>query len=144
MHFKGIMNNSGRREHIFYDWVSFSDYLTNSKTGIVSGTSIWYHIYVKSWNVITLACPNLMIKCSLELGQWWLTTSTEKDKYVRLRASCDHNDAHYAVIKCKHFRVSGPLWEESTGHRWIDCHGYLSYSFVVNLNKRLNKHSIDR
>ena len=23
------------------------------------------------------------------------------------------------VIKWKHFRVTGPLWGESTGHRWI-------------------------
>ena len=28
-------------------------------------------------------------------------------------------DAHYDVIEWKIFRVTGPLWGESIGHRWI-------------------------
>ena len=30
-----------------------------------------------------------------------------------------HVDIHENVIKWKHFHVTGPLWGESTGHRWI-------------------------
>ena len=33
---------------------------------------------------------------------------------------------HDDVIKLKHFRVTGPLWGESNGHRWIRLNGFLS------------------
>ena len=33
-----------------------------------------------------------------------------------------HEVSHDDVIKCKHFRVTGPLCGEFTGHRWIPLH----------------------
>ena len=29
------------------------------------------------------------------------------------------------------FRVTGPLWRESTGHRWIPSHSPVTWSFDV-------------
>ena len=43
------------------------------------------------------------------------------------------------------FRVTGPLWGESTGHRWIPPQSPVAHTFDpffdVRLNKRLSKHS---
>ena len=47
-----------------------------------------------------------------------------------------------------YFRVTGPLWEETTGHRWIVSHkeavtrGFNVY-LIVSLNKLLNKQSVN-
>ena len=49
------------------------------------------------------------------------------------------------VIIMKHFRVTGPLWGESTGHQWIPSQRPVTRSIAVfidlYLNKRLSKHS---
>ena len=43
------------------------------------------------------------------------------------------------------FRITGPLWVEFTGHRWIPptkaSDAELDVFFIVHLNKRLNKQS---
>ena len=59
------------------------------------------------------------------------------DKYAYIERVNDD------VIKWKHFRVTGPLWEELTGNRWIpitkasdaECLCFLD----LRLNKRLGK-----
>ena len=43
------------------------------------------------------------------------------------------------VIKWKHFRVTGPLWGEFTGHRWIPSLRPMTRIFVVFFDLRLNK-----
>ena len=47
------------------------------------------------------------------------------------KSESNHDD----VIKWKHFRVTGSLWEEFTGHRWIyphegQWHGALMFSLI--------------
>ena len=46
------------------------------------------------------------------------------------------------------FRVTGPLWGESTGHRWIPLtkasDAELWFFFALCLNKRLSKQSLHR
>ena len=52
---------------------------------------------------------------------------------------------HEDVMKWKYFRVTGLLWGESTGHRWIPLtkasDHELSCFIYLCLNKRLSKHS---
>ena len=54
-------------------------------------------------------------------------------------------DNHDDVIRWKHFRVTGPLCGEFTGHRWIPSQRPVTRSFDVScdlcLNKRLSKQS---
>ena len=54
-------------------------------------------------------------------------------------------DAHYDVIK-NVFRIVGPLWRETTRHRWFPSQRPATRSFDVFLdlclNKRLSKESI--
>ena len=52
--------------------------------------------------------------------------------------SWDLKPTYDDVIKWKYFRVAGPLWEESTGHRWIT----LTKAIIAELGcfKRLSKH----
>ena len=53
---------------------------------------------------------------------------------------------HDNVIKWDIFRVTGPLWGESTGHRWIpltkasDSERWSNVFFDLHLNKPLSKH----
>ena len=52
---------------------------------------------------------------------------------------------HDEVIKWKIFRVTGPLWGESTSHRWIDLtKTSFDVFFDMRRNKRLNKQSRSR
>ena len=43
---------------------------------------------------------------------WWYSLELTKISFTKWRL---HDD----VIKRKHFRVTGPLWGESTGHSWM-------------------------
>ena len=57
------------------------------------------------------------------------------------------NLAHNVVIKWKHFRVTCPLWGETTGHRWIPLTKTSHVErwclfFEERQNKRLSKQSI--
>ena len=52
-----------------------------------------------------------------------------------------HFDTHDDVIEWTHFRVAGPLWWESTGHRWIFLTKAVTRIFMFSLNKRLNAQS---
>ena len=42
------------------------------------------------------------------------------------------------------FRVTGPLWGESTGHRWFPSHTPVTRRFDVSFDARLSKGSISR
>ena len=60
-------------------------------------------------------------------------------------AKCNQENINDDIIKWKHFRVTGPLCGEFTGHRWIPPQRPVTRSFEVffdlHLNKRLSKQS---
>ena len=71
------------------------------------------------------------------------------DYITRVSTWCKQNNCISVfpchVIKWEHFRVIGPLWRESTGHRWIPLTKPITRNFdvffYVRLNTRLSKQS---
>ena len=60
---------------------------------------------------------------SLHQLNYWEIQGTEGNKPVSFSVGPspfrDISLCHDGVIQWKHFHVTGPLWGESTGHRWI-------------------------
>ena len=85
--------------------------------------------------------------CEILISYDHITSFERKDHFFKqnldlwAHKTCAHDD----VTKWKHFRVTGPLWGESTGDRWIPSQRPVTGSFDVFfdmcLNKRSNKQS---
>ena len=63
-------------------------------------------------------------------------TATSDSCLVTMSPSIRNDDD---VIKRKHFRVTGPLCREFTGHRWIPPQWPMTRSFEFIFDLRLNK-----
>ena len=78
----------------------------------------------------------LLPDCSkpLHVPEPMLNLSSVRYRDIHLRGT-SHDD----VIKCKHFRVTGPLFGEFTSHRWIHLKKPAMWSLTVFLDLRPNK-----
>ena len=57
-----------------------------------------------------------------------------------MRSRCNSGfNVHVMSSNENIFRITGPLWEESRGHRWIPLKRRMTWSFDVWFNLRLNK-----
>ena len=76
----------------------------------------------------------------------WKCSQTDLENY---RLSLDESNEHAChttapgddVIKWKHLSVTGPLWGESTGDRWIPSQRPVTRSFEVFFDRCLSKQS---
>ena len=74
----------------------------------------------QSWSSVDFSHPKNMLK---NLKRMWIKYSSQYNKYNQIcidaTKRCMVLILHDDVIKGNISRVTGPLWGESTGHRWI-------------------------
>ena len=117
----GIPGACATRNFAYLARGSWSDHILTVAIGVMLGISS----YVKLRNVLASPCPCYFLRepkssyaSILEHNrvseQKWEFQEVVTVVYISLVYPPSHND----IIVWKYFHVTGPLWGESTGHRW--------------------------
>ena len=120
---------------------------------------VWSYMQVINWKNLSSSLGNKMVEssnimfypnihCLPLFGGFNLRLNNTTDAVILQRiliftSELQTTDSmfllHDDVIKWNIFRVTGPLWGESTGHRWIPSQTPVTQSFDVFFDLRMNQ-----